>query len=325
MSDDLQPPGSDTVLALPGSQRNPVEVYLERLAEGSVPAMESALNAMADMLHRGATALTLPWARLRYEHTQALRARLIERYKTRTVNRMLAALRGVLREAWKLGQMGDEDYHRAIDVASVPRGKAEPAGRLVTPDEITQLLASSLRRQGAGGARNAALIVVLYAAGLRRMEAALLDVSDYFPGEQRLRVRKGKGGKYRDAYLPREWATYLDHWRATSWHGGPLLPRFNGSGVTSARLTPAGINLIVEDIRTRAGVAPFTPHDLRRSFATTLLTAGADLKMVSGLMGHEDLATTAVYDKRPDAERRLAVGKLPAPAFTPDQLLRRKD
>jgi len=67
------------------------------------------------------------------------------------------------------------------------------------------------------------------------------------------------------------------------------------------------------------------PHDLRRSFATTLLTAGADLKMVSGLMGHEDLATTAVYDKRPDAERRLAVGKLPAPAFTPDQLLRRKD
>ena len=59
----------------------------------------------------------MPWGRLRYAHTQAVRTHLAATYAPATANRMLAALRGVLREAWRLGQMSGEDFHRAVDLA----------------------------------------------------------------------------------------------------------------------------------------------------------------------------------------------------------------
>ena len=54
-----------------------------------------------------------------YQHTQAARTALAGRYAPATANRMLAALRGVLREAWRLGQLGAEELARATDLATV--------------------------------------------------------------------------------------------------------------------------------------------------------------------------------------------------------------
>src|SRR5207244_1685210 len=79
----------------------PAAVYLARLAPGSRRTMSGALRTIAAIVSSGElTAAELPWHRLRYEDTQAVRAVLAERYAPASVNKHLAALRGVLREAW---------------------------------------------------------------------------------------------------------------------------------------------------------------------------------------------------------------------------------
>src|SRR5438477_12880557 len=84
------------------ADRHPAAVYLASLAPGSRRTMRQALDAVAGLLTSGqATAETLEWAALRYQHTQAVRAALAARYAPATANKTLAALRGVLREAWR--------------------------------------------------------------------------------------------------------------------------------------------------------------------------------------------------------------------------------
>ena len=88
-----------------------------------------------------ASAETLEWAALRYQHTQAIRAALAARYAPATANKMLAALRGVLREAWRLGYVSAEEYHRAADLPAV-RGSTLPRGRALTTGELRALFAA---------------------------------------------------------------------------------------------------------------------------------------------------------------------------------------
>lgn len=75
--------------------------------------MREALDTIAALLtDRSLNAESLPWAAVRYERTQAIRAKLAGRYAATTANKMLAALRGVIRECWRLQQMTGEDLHR---------------------------------------------------------------------------------------------------------------------------------------------------------------------------------------------------------------------
>lgn len=72
-------------------------------------------------------------------------------------------------------------------------------------------------------------------------------------------------------------------------------------------LSTDAITDIIEATRKRAGVALFTPHDLRRSFGTHLLDRGIDIALVKDLMGHADIQTTSIYDKRGGDAKRKAV------------------
>jgi hypothetical protein len=100
--------------------RHPVHVYIARLGSGSRRTMREALNIIATVLTGGkCNAENLPWAALRYQHTAAIRAALIEKYKASTANKALAALRGVLKESWRLGYITAEDFHQATDVPTV--------------------------------------------------------------------------------------------------------------------------------------------------------------------------------------------------------------
>src|ERR1017187_278321 len=96
--------------ALP-PDRHPAHVYLARLGSGSRRTMSEALNTIAAIVTSGRADLeTMPWAALRYQHTAAVRSALMEKYKPSTANKILAALRGVLKECWRLGYMTAEDY-----------------------------------------------------------------------------------------------------------------------------------------------------------------------------------------------------------------------
>ena len=85
----------------------------------------------------------MPWHLLRVQHTQALRAELADRYAAATANKMLAALRGVLRSAWELGQIDTDSYQRAIAVRAV-RGETVPRGRSISEGEFRALFRACL-------------------------------------------------------------------------------------------------------------------------------------------------------------------------------------
>ena len=208
--------------------RHPAAVYLARLAPGSRRTLLGALDTMAALLTGGrADAMACPWHLLRYPHTQAVRAALAERYAPATVNKHLAALRGVLKEAWRLGLIDGESYQRTVDLAGV-RGTALPAGRGLTSAELRALF-EACADGTPGGARDAALLALLYGALLRRSEAVALDLADYDPDSGALKVR-GKGNKERVSYLPAGGRAAVDAWlRVRGDELGPLLVPVRGA------------------------------------------------------------------------------------------------
>lgn len=293
---------------------HPMFVYLARLAPGSRRTMRSALDTIAAMLTEGARdAESLPWHQLRYQHTTAVRAALAERYAPAGANKALAALRGVLREAWRLGLVPAEDYHRAADLAGV-RGSTLPRGRAIDAGELRALFAAC----DAGtpnGARDAALLAIGYGAGLRRAELVALDVEDLDAESGRVRVRRGKGRKDRDAYLAPSGFAAVEAWlRVRGDAPGPLLwPVRKGGALDARRMSSHAVYTTLQRLARRAGVATFSPHDLRRTFVGDLLDAGADVGAVQRLAGHANVATTLRYDRRPEAAKRRAAGLLHVP------------
>ena len=88
--------------------RCPAAVYLATLSPDARRTMGFALKEISQLLS-STVGLFFPWWEIRYQHTQAIRQYMIEHYKPATVNRKLAALRGVLKQAWLLGFMSAED------------------------------------------------------------------------------------------------------------------------------------------------------------------------------------------------------------------------
>jgi site-specific recombinase XerD len=295
--------------------QNPAAVYLARLAPGSRRAMTAALETLARIAHGpAARAEIFPWAALRYQHTQALRTALAAKYAPSTANRQLSALRGVLREAWRLGAMTAEDYRRAADLEPV-RGERLPAGREVTAGELRALFLACREDTTAAGARDAALLAVLYGGGLRRSEVVALDLADYNPESGELRVRAGKGGKERIVYATNGARAALEAWlevRGTQ-PGALLQPVDKGGRVLPRRMTDQAVLYILRKRAIEARVERFTPHDLRRTFISHLLDAGADLATVQRLAGHSNVTTTARYDRRGEAAKRRAAELLHVP------------
>jgi len=104
---------------------------------------------------------------------------------------------------------------------------------------------------------------------------------------------------------------WLEH-RGTA--SGALFTRVNKAGVITAQGISA--QLIYHVVRRRhlaAGIDPFTPHDLRRSFISELLDDGVDLSTVARQVGHSNVQTTARYDRRDDSAQKRGVLRLDVP------------
>ncbi len=310
---------SDPILALlPRSlppDRHPAHVYLARLGSGSRRTMSEALNTIARMLTSGRVDVeTMPWAALRYQHTAAIRAALMEKYKASTANKMLAALRGVLREAWRLGYMSAEEFHRAVDIPTI-KSQTLPRGRALSSGEIVPLMRACASDSSPAGIRDAALIAVLYGAGLRRSESVSLDLADYNIETGELVIRGAKGRKDRLGYATNGSADALKDWLVVRGSDpGPLFCNINKSGrITIHRMTDQAVLHILRKRANEAGVASFSPHDLRRSFISDLLDAGADISTAQQLAGHSNVTITARYDRRGEAAKRKAAELLHVP------------
>jgi site-specific recombinase XerD len=311
----LASPAAITGQLVAQADRHPVAVYLARLAPGSRRTMRQALDAVAAAISARHTAETLPWPSVGYQHVAAVRATLLERGKApATVNKTLAAVRGVLKECWRLGLVDGEHYQRAADVGGV-KATTLPRGRALAAGELATLLRACAADDRATGARDAALVAVLYGAGLRRAEAVALALADWDPAAGALAVRAGKGRKARLVYPAAGGAEALADWLAVRGAApGPLLCPVDKAGRVAVRgMTTQAVLGILRRRARAAGVARFSPHDLRRSFVSDLLDAGADVSAVQQLAGHASVQTTLRYDRRGERAKARAAGLLHVP------------
>ena len=302
--------------------QNPAAVYLASLSVGSRRTMRASLNTIAAMLTNKAQgdALSLDWSRLRFSHTAAVRSLLAERYSHATANKMLAALRGTLKAAWRLGQMSAEEYRRACDVGSVI-GETLPAGRAVSSGELIGLMTACAKEEKLAGPRDAAMLALLYGCGLRRAELVTLDLDDYDHGSEAgmgtLKVQ-GKRNKARRVPVVGGAVDALSDWLTIrGGQTGPLFVRIRKNNkMTSERLTTQAVYHILTLRVVQAGITvSCSPHDMRRTFIGDLLDAGADIATVQKLAGHANVTTTARYDRRGEATKRKAAQMLHVPYF----------
>lgn len=317
--------------AIPPIGLHPVEVYIGSLSSGSRRTMRAALEKIARIASAGqATAHNFPWHELRYQHTTAIRSILSDRqaadqqgeksYAPATTNKMLSALKGVLKECWRLGYISAEDYHRARDVSPI-RGSALPKGREIPAGERKALFdAFAEDEKPVRGARDAALVAVLYVCGLRRGEAVGLDLADFDPVSGEVRILAAKGNKQRIVYATggageaiRVWISYRKE------EPGPLFCAV----LKNERIIPRRLSeQTVYDILRRRGreiavSRNFSPHDFRRTFVGDVIDAKGDLSVAQKLAGHASPETTARYDRRGERAKKEAAEELYIPYRAP--------
>ncbi|WP_430428648.1 tyrosine recombinase XerC [Parasphingorhabdus sp.] len=200
--------------------------------------------------------------------------------------RELSALRAFLKHVG-----GDEAQIPKIKGPKVKRGVPRPA----SPDDIIALAGDAQDSAGSDwvGARDWAVLLLLYGSGLRISEA--LDLTaDALPLSDILRVT-GKRNKTRVVPLLPQVRAAIDHYIDLCPHVmEPDQPIFRGK--RGGPLSPNLIRRVVQQARTKLGISDqTTPHALRHSFATHLLAGGADLRSLQELLGHASLSSTQVY------------------------------
>jgi integrase len=299
--------------------QNPVAVYLAGLTSPrSRRVMAQALRSVAALLtgqdSKDVDIFMLDWSQLRYMHTAALRSRLAEIYSPATANRTLSAVRGVLKEAWQLGYMSAEDYHRAANVKSI-KGETLPAGRELSQGEILALVqVCKSDTKTSSGVRDAAIIGLLYTCGLRRAEIVALNREDFDAASGKLMVKAGKGRKQRTVYVLGGALRALTDWLAASAGRTPLfVPVLKSGKIIERRMNAQSIYDMLRRRAIQSGVPDFSPHDFRRTFVGEMLERGVDIATVANIAGHASVDTTRRYDRRPEETKKRAATKLHFP------------
>ncbi|MCS6846531.1 MAG: tyrosine-type recombinase/integrase [Anaerolineae bacterium] len=283
-------------------------------------AIESDLRKIARLL--GAEDWRdVDWTRLNAAAVQAVLAQL--QGAPATVNRALNTLRGVARAAWQLGAISAEELGRIKAVKPV-RGSRLPRGRHVEAWELAELMRVCAADKSPAGARDAAMIALAAATGMRREELTTLTLDDVTENGDGFRLRvRGKGNKEREAFITNGAAAALRDWLAVRGSieplgepSGALFCRINKGGrIECTPITTTAAHKMLQKRAAEAGLRALGWHDFRRTVAGELLDAGEDLAVVARLLGHAQVTTTARYDRRPSERVRQAARKISVPYF----------
>lgn len=189
-----------------------------------------------------------------------------------------------------------------IELAKVPERQID----LISSAELERLL-SAPEPKDLKGARDKAIIELLFSTGLRVSELCSLKIDDVDLKHEEFSVR-GKGGKIRVVFLssPAKEAlrTYLDKRKDISEFLFTAAPK-GKNNKEEIPLTTRSVERIVKYYAIKAGISKkVTPHVIRHSFATDLLQNGADLRSVQAMLGHANISTTQIYTHVTDAGLR---------------------
>ena len=291
-SSEIVPAARDLCLSSRTRPARPAPLPLSTLASKASAVgrrgLQRSLDRAAELLTGGETnnCLLIDWTELRYQHVAALRAVLLDQGAApTTINHILSAVRGVIREAWRLGYVDAETKERVADVGNV-KASTLPKGRHVDVGEIRRLF--EVCGDAPVGARDAAMLALLYGCGLRRSEA----VAD---AARRLRQTAPlPSARARDA--KNAWSICPPAARRPSMRGlpaaapGPVrcfAPSSKGGNLQHRGITAQALMKRLRYLAAKAHVEPFTPTRpsplVRRGAARC---HGADISSVQQLAGH---------------------------------------
>jgi integrase/recombinase XerC len=209
-----------------------------------------------------------------------------------TIARKLSSLRSFFKHLVRHGVIEENP----ADAVLTPRQEKSLPVHLSVDD--TFRLLDSIRTDDLTGLRDRALMETLYSCGIRVSELEGLNVADVDGMNRTVRVT-GKGSRERVVPIGRHALTAIREYRRAleaekgipaAGHGPLFLNHMGG------RLTSRSIARILDKIARTCGIAaPVSPHALRHTFATHMLDAGADLRVVQELLGHQSLSTTQKY------------------------------
>ena len=177
-------------------------------------------------------------------------------------------------------------------------------------DEVRLILATARTPQ------LRAFLITVYSCGLRLAEALALEVGDIDGERMVLRVRKGKGGKDREIPLPESTLTELRNYWKTHRNKRLIFPALGRSGLQGALSEkPMAMGSIQSALRRVMSDLPkikkrITIHTLRHSYATHLIEAGVNIRIVQQYLGHASLANTMIYLHVTDFGNDDAAGKI---------------
>jgi len=309
-----RPPASAVTEAirteLPQDARHAVEAFLESLAGRNaspgtiIEYRRHTTEFLAFLAGRG-----VDWTRPDRSTIRAYLSALADReLAASSVAGRLAAIRSLYRHALRNGRIETDPL---AGVRAPRRPSRLP--RVLSIDEAASLVTAPRRlrsRDEALARRDASMLEMLYATGMRISELAGLTLDRVDVERRRLRV-VGKGNKERQLLFGAPAAGARRGYLA---EGRPVLAARGGAGTAAvylnangAPLSARGARLVLERWVRAAGAPKRTsPHTLRHSFATHLLEGGADLRVVQELLGHANLQTTQIYTHLSDAALRSA-------------------
>ncbi len=213
-------------------------------------------------------------------------------YASSSVARKVAAVKSFFGYLFKQGIITDDPAEK-IESPKVEKRLPKP----LSFHDVEMLLQAPTREEGAKNLRDAALLKILYATGMRVTEVVSLRLEDVDLAQQKLRCR-GKDGEVRELPFDTETQEMLVQYLEA---GRPYLLKdaeekalfLNHRG---QQLTRQGLWLIIKAYAKEAELSlPVTPHTLRHSFAAHRLARGGNLQEVQRLLGHANISTTQVY------------------------------
>jgi integrase/recombinase XerD len=304
-----------------GGGVNPGTAYLERMVPSAKETQRSALRRVVLVL-TGAPGdpEAYPWASLSHAEVTRLRAALVTDLAPRTCNRYLSAIRQTLTEAWAAGELDADALGRLKFVLRNVRARQLARGRVVSDREVEDLFRVCATDPTPAGPRDGAMLALMIGAGLRRQEVSSLNVGDVQLDAQIVKVM-GKGHAERVVSLGTSVVVWLTRWLDVRGRDGEVLfPPVRQRKIRAGRISPAAVWFALGKRGRQAGVGRSVgPHDCRRTRATQLLQHGVDLGVVGRLLGHQNLATTLLYDQRGRSAEAQAADLVPLPL--PDDLL----
>lgn len=311
----IQKPNFGAMTADQNLIENPALMYLATLgSKDSYRCMKSKLNKFARFFgYQGL--VDCDWKSMQPNHiTIFLTAQSWG--SARTYNCYLSAIKSVALNAWRNKQI-DLDQFQRIKSLKQRRIFRAPSGRAISPEESSSLI-RSLNKNSLRTIRNRAIFFLMLGCGLRRAEVCDLKLKQVSIKNKSAKII-GKGNKERTIYFPTAVLEVLKNWLdARSLNKKEIDAGFVFGRIDNRQrlhldipLDPSSITRIVEKLVSETDnlEGRLTPHDLRRTFATRLISKNVDIVEVQKLMGHASVATTGNYVRKDEENLRKAAEK----------------